>query len=73
MLDAAVPAGCAAGSPGPRSQQQQQAAAASLPAPGDVLLYCRKGSGIGGLPALERLLVLRVDLLSRSSPSQKVT
>ncbi|KAL4853132.1 hypothetical protein ACK3TF_005826 [Chlorella vulgaris] len=31
-----------------------------LPVPGDVLLYCHNCSGVGGLPLLERLLVVRV-------------
>jgi hypothetical protein len=55
-------------SSGGGSQQQQQQ---RMPEAGDVLLYCRSGSGIGGLPELEKLLVLGVQpLLAEASPRQ---
>ena len=60
-------AGGAAGSAGRPSASEAPVS------PGDVLLYCVKATGTGGLPALCRLLVLEVQPVEQPlSPRQRV-
>ncbi|KAL4424283.1 hypothetical protein ABPG75_001584 [Micractinium tetrahymenae] len=63
-------AGGGGGASPPQLTQQQQAPQA---AGGDVLLYCRKTSGLAGLPLLEKLLVVEARLDEGPSSGPKAS